>query len=908
MFESVYFNFYSVGAMIAAIMSLAVSLSLVSLPGRSRATLNLGLALLLNSTLNLGYVVCSSWYAPEAALHRWFTVFGGITQSVFLTQFFFLFPQPIYPRLRRSLLVMQLLVVVAVMVYWILHTLQAPRIYQINAHLWNFDADQYGTNTANVIGVFALFQSVLGVWRGIVSRGRGRLACFLIGLVLFVVGVGQSIASKLTQEGRIDRSLYQILYTLSVILALFSIAIVYLNGTADRSSFMIKVVGVSLLTILLIFMGISYFELRDREAAYDTLRRDRIALALGLGQRFDDLEYIRPLAPPGPALYQRDASLQLDTLQAAPGYDPSRSAASNSRGYRLSADGLVHYVSYGFRNPADGALLEAGFNYRKYRAAMHEAARRFVAILSVSMLVIVAGYPFFFRNVLIIPLRRLIAAVRRVNEGDLTAQTPVQIEDEIGYLSRSFNGMVASIREARQGLQDYADQLEQKVHERTAELEQSLHKVQELKSQQDGDYFLTSLLLRPLSANRSRNENVAVEFLVRQMKKFSFRHWSEEIGGDLCMAHSVRLRERNYAVFMNADAMGKSMQGAGGALVLGAVFEALIERTQLAPDARSQHPERWLKNAFVELHKVFEVFDGSMLVSLVLGLVDDETGLLYYINAEHPYSVLYRDGKAAFVEESLIFRKLGTLGLDGRISIRTLQLEPGDIIICGSDGRDDLRITGADGAPMIQEDETAFLRHVEKGDGLLPKIYSAVLDFGQQTDDLSLIRIAFKEDHALGRDAASEETQRNLNGARELLAAGDANGAVRLLEAVIARDAENRKALRLLATAYFRLKRYDRAAQIAEDYTLLRPADTDFLFLTSYCNKKVGRYDLAADFGERVRLREPDHVQNLTLLAEVHLRLGNMSRARLLAEHALQREPENQRALTLLNQLPVAAE
>ena len=52
-------------------------------------------------------------------------------------------------------------------------------------------------------------------------------------------------------------------------------------------------------------------------------------------------------------------------------------------------------------------------------------------------------------------------------------------------------------------------------------------------------------------------------------------------------------------VFLNADAMGKSMQGAGGALVAGAVFNSIIERTMLSPTVQNQYPERWLKNSFV---------------------------------------------------------------------------------------------------------------------------------------------------------------------------------------------------------------------------------------------------------------------------------------------------------------------
>lgn len=905
--DSVYFNYFSVGAMVASAMSLGVSLTLMTLPGRSRATFTLGLALLFNSFINVGYVITHSWYDPGAAAHRWFTVCGGIFQSVFLAQFFFLFPEPGYKLARRLLFWVQMTIGAAVLAYWIANTVAAPRVYQITGHLWNFDADQYGKVTALVILVFAFLQSAIGVWRGIVSRGRGRLACFFIGLTLFLAGMLQAVTNTMAQTGQLDRGIYQTLYALSVVVALFAIAVVFLNGTSDRSSFMIKVVGVSLMTILLLIMGVSYYELRDRERAYDELRLDRAAMAVRLGEHAPDLEYLQPIDPPGAPIFRRDATSNPAELRPSGDYSPELSADQRSRGYRISSDGLQHFVVYGYRHAETGALIEAGFNYRKYRQTIHDGASRFTIMLAIVIVVIIGGYPFFFRNVLIQPLRRLIGAVGKVNDGDLTVQTEVSIEDEIGYLSRSFNGMVTSIREAREELQRYADHLEEKVKERTAELQQTLTKVQELKNQQDGDYFLTSLLLRPLNANRSKNKNIQIDFLVRQMKRFSFRRWSEEIGGDLCMANTVRLRNRDYAVFLNADAMGKSMQGAGGALVLGAVFEALVERTLLAPDARQQYPERWLKNAFIELHKVFEVFDGSMLVSLVLGLIDDETGLMYYINAEHPWSVLYRDGRASFVEDSLSFRKLGTLGIDGRISIRTLQLEPGDVVICGSDGRDDVRVTQADGSRIIQEDENAFLRHVEKGDGLLPRIHAAIDEFGEQCDDLSLIRIAFKEDHAALSDSDSERLRESVERARRSLAEGDANNAVRDLEAVLAQDPENRRALRLLATAYFRLKRYDKAAQTAEDYTLMRPSDTDFLFLTAYCNKKVGRYDIAADFGERVRLREPENVQNLVLLAETHARLGNSGRSVALVDAALEIDPENQRARALKEKLPVAA-
>lgn len=56
-------------------------------------------------------------------------------------------------------------------------------------------------------------------------------------------------------------------------------------------------------------------------------------------------------------------------------------------------------------------------------------------------------------------------------------------------------------------------------------------------------------------------------------------------------------------------------------LLLGAVFGSIIERSRIDENLRNYSPEKWLKNSFIELHRIFESFDGSMLVSLVLGLV-----------------------------------------------------------------------------------------------------------------------------------------------------------------------------------------------------------------------------------------------------------------------------------------------
>ncbi|HMV35195.1 MAG TPA: SpoIIE family protein phosphatase, partial [Turneriella sp.] len=226
--------------------------------------------------------------------------------------------------------------------------------------------------------------------------------------------------------------------------------------------------------------------------------------------------------------------------------------------------------------------------------------------------------------------------------------------------------------------------LEEKEQVVTAskKLKTSLDLVNELKTQQDGDYYLTSLLLNPLGVNAvDEGLNVDVDFFTKQKKNFEFKNQKKTIGGDISIAHTVQFSSGPATIFLNADAMGKSMQGAGGSLVLGAVFQSIIERTRLQA---SIDPQTWLKNTFLELQKVFESFDCSMLVSVYIAALENNSGMMYYLNAEHPWGVLYREGKAIFLQNRSYYRKLGTPGLQDDIAIDQIQLKPGDIVLLGS--------------------------------------------------------------------------------------------------------------------------------------------------------------------------------------------------------------------------------
>lgn len=306
--------------------------------------------------------------------------------------------------------------------------------------------------------------------------------------------------------------------------------------------------------------------------------------------------------------------------------------------------------------------------------------------------------------------------------------------DQIGRLADNFNYMAETI-------QNYSENLELMVKERTEALNKSLEDVQALTIQQHGDYYLTSRLIIPLCPNNNHNPNLPTKFYLKQKKQFEFRNRKADLGGDICATDTIELQGKSYTVFMNGDAMGKSMQGAGGSIVLGVVFNSILSRTHAGE--MEMDPITWMKKTFRELESVFLSFDGSMMISAVIGLLDED-GNLYYINAEHPFTVLYRNGVASFIEDQIELRKFGSNYVFDA-DIKTYKLENGDTLFCGSDGRDDIEIeTDEDtGVRKINENEYLFLKHVSASGGDLEILAKKIESMGTPIDDISLLKVEY---------------------------------------------------------------------------------------------------------------------------------------------------------------------
>ncbi|MBE7412834.1 MAG: SpoIIE family protein phosphatase [Leptospiraceae bacterium] len=460
--------------------------------------------------------------------------------------------------------------------------------------------------------------------------------------------------------------------------------------------------------------------------------------------------------------------------------------------------------------------------------------------------------------------------------------------------------------------QQQLSRYESELSEKARVIQEKMDEISALKIQQDGDYYLTSLLTKPLNFNANKSTNVSTDFFIKQKKEFEFRKKNADLGGDTCITGNLKFGNpdnfRRCTMAMNGDAMGKSMQGAGGSLVMGVVMNSIMARSAGNKRIIDTTPEEWLTSVYHETNGVFKSFNGTMILSCVVAIVDDETGEMWYFNAEHPFTVLYRDGKATFIEDKLNLRKLG---LDSEIPFKVFkfQLHPGDVIILGSDGRDDINLTPDGPIRTINEDETIFLEHVELGKGELQSIKSKILEFGEITDDLSILRIGFKES-VESEEINTNETLRASSSkdknshsfyleAKNLLKIGNSEKAISTLSEGFQKDSSNHKLNKLLGLLSFKEKDYETAARAIEKYLEYDPESIDFLFYFSVSLKRLGKYESSLSVAEKSESLQPQNIQNLVNLADLYRILGRNEEALVYQKKAIDLDPENRNAKKL---------
>ena len=110
---------------------------------------------------------------------------------------------------------------------------------------------------------------------------------------------------------------------------------------------------------------------------------------------------------------------------------------------------------------------------RQTAASLARVRREIILIAAAIILCSIPVGHVLVCRIMIVPIRRLLSATRRLADGDFSVRADTKRTDEIGELACAFDTMVERLQASRKQLRDTNESLERKIAERTAELEQT---------------------------------------------------------------------------------------------------------------------------------------------------------------------------------------------------------------------------------------------------------------------------------------------------------------------------------------------------------------------------------------------------------------------------------------------------
>ncbi|HBX43408.1 MAG TPA: two-component sensor histidine kinase [Deltaproteobacteria bacterium] len=130
-----------------------------------------------------------------------------------------------------------------------------------------------------------------------------------------------------------------------------------------------------------------------------------------------------------------------------------------------SAECHAHPASQKVLGVIDITMSLAGVDAEMLSARRQTIVFNLMSILSISVIAVISLLVFVGK-----PVRQLVLGTNRVARGDLHHIIPIDSDDELGHLARSFNKMTESLQRANEEIHDWIRTLEHKVEERTKEL------------------------------------------------------------------------------------------------------------------------------------------------------------------------------------------------------------------------------------------------------------------------------------------------------------------------------------------------------------------------------------------------------------------------------------------------------
>jgi sigma-B regulation protein RsbU (phosphoserine phosphatase) len=244
------------------------------------------------------------------------------------------------------------------------------------------------------------------------------------------------------------------------------------------------------------------------------------------------------------------------------------------------------------------------------------------------------------------PIKALTIQANKIASGDLASRVPEKRRDELGVLAKTFNFMT--------------DEIVALLHEQRQKV--SLEKEMELARQ------VQQAMLPPSQLD-----------IHGHLKVIGYCMPASQCGGDWWM---YRKLSGDRMLLVLGDATGHGIHSAMIAATARGAVEALA-----AVDERLLTPEQVLRAIDQAIRMVGE---HNVLMTAFAAVFDSTNGALHYANAGQNFPYVMKLGPQRVLESASIIaasgNPLGDRNISGEIRKGALQLRPGDLFVCFTDG------------------------------------------------------------------------------------------------------------------------------------------------------------------------------------------------------------------------------
>ncbi len=122
--------------------------------------------------------------------------------------------------------------------------------------------------------------------------------------------------------------------------------------------------------------------------------------------------------------------------------------------------------------------------------------RIYTIIMGIASAIVIIAIAILISKRVTWPIQKLVEGTRKIASGDLDFKIPTRSKDEIGYLATSFNDMTSQLGESKKQVEDYAQNLEQKVEDKTKEIKHMLDELTYKNKEMEQIIYVTSHDLR----------------------------------------------------------------------------------------------------------------------------------------------------------------------------------------------------------------------------------------------------------------------------------------------------------------------------------------------------------------------------------------------------------------------------